>query len=60
MLLIVVGVLAIVGGGAFYYFKVYKNKPKAPNQSGYSDEEDENYEEQTVNEDTDESDKDEM
>lgn len=60
MLLIVVGILALVGGGAFYYFKVYKNKPKASKQSDYSDEEDEDYEEQTVNEDTDESDEDEM
>ncbi len=60
MLLIVVGILALVGGGAFYYFKIYKNKPKDPKQSDYSDEEDEDYEEETVNEDTDESDEDEM
>ena len=60
-LLILVGVLALGGGGAFYYFKVYKNKPKAPKQSLYSDEEDEDeYDEQTVNEDTDDSDDDEM
>lgn len=53
MLLIAVGVLALVGGGAFYYFKIYKNKPKTPKQSDYSDEEDEDEceEEQTVNED---------
>lgn len=60
MLLIAVGVLALVGGGAFYYFKVYKNKPKTPKQSDYSDEEDEDYEEQTVNEDSIESEDDEM
>lgn len=51
-LLIFVGVLALGGGGAFYYFKVYKNKPKAPKQSDYSDEDEEDYEEETVNEDT--------
>lgn len=56
MLLIVVGILALGGGGAFYYFKVYKNKPKAPKQSDYADEDEEDYEEETVNEDTDESD----
>ena len=61
MLLIIVGVLALGGGGAFYYFKFVKNKPKAPKQSLYSDEEDEDeYDEQTVNEDTDDSDDDEM
>ena len=49
-----------VGGGAFYYFKIYKNKSKAPKQSDYADEDEEDYEEQTVNEDTDESDDDEM
>lgn len=32
-LLILVGVFALAGGGAFYYFKVYKTKPKAPKQS---------------------------
>lgn len=41
------------GGGAFYYFKVYKAKPKAPKQSVY-DEDEEEYEEETVNEDVDE------
>ena len=60
MLLIVVGILALVGGGAFYYFKVYKNNPKAPKQSDYSDEDEEDYEEETVNEDTTESEDDEM
>ena len=50
-LLILVGVLALAGGGAFYYFKVYKAKPKAPKQSLY-DEDEEEYEEETVNEDT--------
>ena len=49
-LLILVGVLALAGGGAFYYFKVYKAKPKAPKQSLY-DEDEEEYEEETVNED---------
>lgn len=48
---ILVGVLALAGGGAFYYFKVYKAKPKAPKQSLY-DEDEEEYEEETVNEDT--------
>jgi len=48
-LLILVGVLALAGG-AFYYFKVYKAKPKAPKQSLY-DEDEEEYEEETVNED---------
>lgn len=52
-LLILVGVLALAGGGAFYYFKVYKAKPKAPKQSLY-DEDEEEYEEETVNEDVDE------
>lgn len=60
MLLIVVGILALGGGGAFYYFKVYKNKPKAPKQSDYADEDEDDYEEETVNEDTDESDDDEF
>lgn len=50
-LLILVGVLALAGGGAFYYFKVYKTKPKVPKQSLY-DEDEEEYEEETVNEDT--------
>lgn len=50
-LLILVGVLALAGGGAFYYFKVYKAKPKVPKQSLY-DEDEEEYEEETVNEDT--------
>ena len=50
-LLILIGVLALAGGGAFYYFKVYKAKPKAPKQSLY-DEDEEEYEEETVNEDT--------
>lgn len=50
-LLILVGVLALASGGAFYYFKVYKTKPKAPKQSLY-DEDEEEYEEETVNEDT--------
>lgn len=36
-LLILVGVLALAGGGAFYYFKVYKAKPKAPKQSLYDE-----------------------
>ena len=49
-LLILVGVLALAGSGAFYYFKVYKAKPKAPKQSLY-DEDEEEYEEETVNED---------
>ena len=52
-LLILVGVLALAGGGAFYYFKVYKAKPKSPKQSLY-DEDEEEYEEETVNEDVDE------
>ena len=52
-ILILVGVLALAGGGAFYYFKVYKAKPKAPKQSLY-DEDEEEYEEETVNEDVDE------
>ena len=50
-LLILIGVLALAGGGAFCYFKVYKAKPKAPKQSLY-DEDEEEYEEETVNEDT--------
>lgn len=50
-LLILVGVLALACGGVFYYFKVYKAKPKAPKQSLY-DEDEEEYEEETVNEDT--------
>ena len=54
-LLILVGVLALAGGGAFYYFKFVKNKPKAPKESLYADEDEEDYEEETVNEDTDES-----
>lgn len=49
--LILVGVLALAGGDAFYYFKVYKAKPKAPKQSLY-DEDEEEYEEETVNEDS--------
>ena len=52
-LLIHVGVLALAGGGAFYYFKVYKATPKAPKQTLY-DEDEEEYEEETVNEDVDE------
>lgn len=47
--------LALAGGGAFYYFKFVKNKPKAPKESLYADEDEEDYEEETVNEDTDES-----
>ena len=43
---ILVGVLAFAGSGAFYYFKVYKAKPKAPKQSLY-DEDEEEYEEET-------------
>ena len=57
-LLILVGVLALAGGAAFYYFKVYKAKPKAPKQSLY-DEDEEEYEEETVNEDTVDEDADE-
>lgn len=36
-LLILVGVLALADGGAFYYFKVYKAKPKASKQSLYDE-----------------------
>ncbi len=51
-MLIIILVLAVGGGGAFYYFKVVKPKKgtKAPKQSDYGDE-DEDYEEDTVNED---------
>lgn len=49
MIIIIIGVLAI-GGGAFYYFKVYKNKIKNAKQADYSYE-DEDYEEETENED---------
>lgn len=50
-MLIVILVLA-AGGGAFYYFKVLnpKKNAKAPKQADYGDE-DEDYEEDTVNED---------
>ena len=45
-------ILVLAGGGAFYYFKVVKPKKgaKAPKQADYGDE-DEDYEEDTVNED---------
>jgi len=51
-MLIIILVLAAGGGGAFYYFKVVKPKKsaKAPKQDDYGDE-DEDYEEETVNED---------
>jgi len=51
-MLIIILVLAAGGGGAFYYFKVVKPKKgtKAPKQADYGDE-DEDYEEDTVNED---------
>lgn len=51
-MLIIILVLAAGGGGAFYYFKVIKPKKgaKAPKQADYGDE-DEDYEEDTVNED---------
>ena len=55
-MLIVILVLA-AGGGAFYYFKVVKPKKgaKAPKQADYCDE-DEDYEEDTVNEDVSDED----
>ena len=55
-MLIVILVLA-AGGGAFYYFKVVKPKKgaKAPKQADYGDE-DEDYEEDTVNEDVSDED----
>lgn len=58
-MLIVILVLA-AGGGAFYYFKVVKPKKgiKAPKQDDYGDE-DEDYEEDTVNEDVSEEDQEE-
>lgn len=51
-MLIIILVLAAGGGGAFYYFKVVKPKKgaKSPKQADYGDE-DEDYEEDTVNED---------
>ena len=58
-MLIVILVLA-AGGGAFYYFKVVKPKKgaKAPKQADYCDE-DEDYEEDTVNEDVSDEDEEE-
>lgn len=49
-MMIIILVLAAGGGGAFYYFKVVKPKKgsKAPKQADYGDE-DEDYEENTVN-----------
>ena len=59
-MLIIILVLAAGGGGAFYYFKVVKPKKgaKAPKQVDYSDE-DEDYEEDTVNEDASDEDEEE-
>jgi len=56
-ILIIILVLAAGGGGAFYYFKVVKPKKgaKAPKQADYGDE-DEDYEEDTVNEDVSDED----
>lgn len=56
-MLIIILVLAAGGGGAFYYFKVVKPKKgaKAPKKADYSDE-DEDYEEDTVNEDVSDED----
>ena len=56
-MLIVILVLAAGGGGAFYYFKVVKPKKgaKAPKQDDYGDEDDD-YEEDTVNEDVSDED----
>lgn len=55
-MLIIILVLA-AGGGAFYYFKALKPKKgiKAPKQDDYGDE-DEDYEEDTVNEDVSDED----
>ena len=57
-MMIIILVLAAGGGGAFYYFKVVKPKKgaKAPKQADYGDE-DEDYEEDTVNEDVSDEDK---
>ena len=59
-MLIIILVLAAGGGGAFYYFKVVKPKKgaKAPKQADYGDE-DEDYEEDTVNEDASDEDEEE-
>ena len=56
-MLIIILVLVAGGGGAFYYFKVMKPKKcaKAPKQPDYGDE-DEDYEEDTVNEDVSDED----
>ena len=45
------GAALLIGGGAFYYFKIYKKKPKQPKAPQYDEDEDD-AEEETVNEDS--------
>jgi hypothetical protein len=48
-MILIIGAVALIGGGAFYYFKIYKKKPKQPKAPQYDEDEDD-AEEETVNE----------
>ena len=39
-MILIIGAVALIGGGTFYYFKIHKGKPKKPKAPQYDEEED--------------------